>query len=125
MDNDSPLDGNYLGTISADFVKVADRLNEASYTIRKKERCLHPIFIMSKQEKLPSFPILIEKGEVGNQWCYHVAYADAFIECGLIAGDKAEDFKSTYKDPDKFCCLFVMDETFIKFVYMPYPEEES
>jgi hypothetical protein len=35
MFNDPELNGKYLGTISEDFIKVADTLKEASYQIRK------------------------------------------------------------------------------------------
>ena len=35
MHNDPELSWKYLGTISADFVKVSDTLKEASYQIRK------------------------------------------------------------------------------------------
>ena len=33
--NDPELNGKYLGTITSDFVRVADSLKEASYQIRK------------------------------------------------------------------------------------------
>ena len=32
-------------------------------------------------------------------------------------------FKENYKDPDEFCCLFVIDEDFHRFVYIPYPND--
>ena len=37
--------------------------------------------------------------------------------------EKEEDFKNTYKDPDEFCCLFVIDKEFTRFVFIPYPED--
>ena len=58
--NDPELNGKYLGTITSDFVKISDLL---------------------------------------------------------------EDFKMAYKDPDEFCCLFVMDGAFTRFVYIPYPND--
>ncbi len=124
MHNDPTLDGKYLGTISADFVKVADKLQEASYLIRKQKDYTYPIFPISKVP-LSIGALLIEKGEVDNQWHYYAAYLDALIQYGLIAQDKAAVFQNAYKDPDEFCCLLVVDPDFTSFVYIPYPLEDE
>jgi hypothetical protein len=50
MQNDPELSGKYLGTISEDFVKVADTLKEASYQIRKAG-FEYPIFPICKDEQ--------------------------------------------------------------------------
>jgi hypothetical protein len=41
----------------------------------------------------------------------------------LIATEKEEGFIAAYKDPDEFCCLFVVDKEFTSFVFIPYPED--
>lgn len=121
--HDAPtLNGKYLGTVAADFVKVADRLKEASYFIRKKGGYDCPVFLISKAP-LAVGSLLIEKDEIGNQWTYYAAYLDVLVQCGLIAEDKGAAFQEVYKDPDEFCCLLVVDADFTNFVYIPYPEE--
>ncbi len=123
MTNDPTLDGKYLGTISADFVKVADRLREASYLIRRQKDYTYPIFPISKVP-ISIGAILLEKGDVNNQWNYYAAYLDALVQCGLIAKEKVDVFRNTYKDPEEFCCLLVVDQYFTKILYIPYPEIE-
>ncbi|XWN35089.1 MAG: hypothetical protein ROO73_05880 [Roseivirga sp.] len=120
MTNDLTLDGSYLGTISADFVKVTDKLKEAAYLIGKQEAFAYPIFLVARVP-LPVGELLINKGEIDNQWYYYAAYLEALVQCGLMAADKKEAFKETYKDPEEFCCLLVVDTNFTNFVYMPYP----
>lgn len=122
MMNDSRLDGKYLGTISADFIKVADKLKEASYLIRQQGDYAYPVFLVSKT-LLSVGALLIEKEEIDNQWRYYATYLDVLIQCGLIAEDKAATFQNAYKNPEEFCCLLVVDTGFTNFVYMPYPEE--
>lgn len=124
MHNDPTLNGKYLGTISADFVKVADHLKEASYLLRKQGNYAYPIFPISKVP-LAIGALLIEKGTAGNQWHYYAAYLDALIQYGLIAEDKATAFQNAYKNPDEFCCLLVVDPEFTSFVYIPYPVEDE
>lgn len=122
MHNELPLHGKYLGAISADFVKVAEKLKEASYVIRKQGRYNHPVFLVSKVP-LSVGALLIEKQETDNEWHYYAAYLDVLVQCGLIAEEKAAAFQNAYKDPDAFCCLLVVDTNFTNFVHIPYPEE--
>ena len=121
MINDPELSGKYLGTISADFVKVADTLKEASYQIRKAG-FNHPIFAISK-EVVPIGQLLIDKFSLQLDWNYFASFMDEFVQRELIAKEKVDDFVSAYKDPDEFCCLFVVDKEFTRFVFIPYPED--
>lgn len=121
MNNDPKLSGRYLGTISEDFVKVADTLREASYQIRRKG-FQYPVFPMCREEQ-PVGLILLEKDSVGNTWHYYASYLDEFVQRGLIETEGTKLFTQTYKDPDEYCCLFVIDEEFTNFVYIPYPED--
>ncbi len=121
MFNDPELNGKYLGTISQDFVKVSDTLKEASYQIRKAG-FEFPIFPITK-EQLPIGQVLIPGGPLNLQWNYYASYLDEFLQRELVAPDKEEEFKNAYKDPDEFCCLFVVDDGFASFVYIPFPED--
>ncbi|MDX1627237.1 MAG: hypothetical protein R3345_00985 [Fulvivirga sp.] len=122
MHNDPELSGKYLGSISEDFVVVADTLKEASYQIRKRGFSEFPIFAISKID-LPIGQLLIGKTDLATNWNYNASYLDEFVQREIVAQDKVEDFKANYKDPDEFCCLFVVDDDFTNFVFIPYPEE--
>ena len=120
MDNDPEIDGKYLGTISRDFVIVAETLKEASYQIRKRGYSDFPIFPISKSVS-PIGQLLIAKEDVAAEWNYNATYIDEFVNRKLIDEDKVDIFKESYKDPDEFCCLFVVDGDFRNFLYLPYP----
>lgn len=121
MTNDPELDGKYLGTITADFARVADTLKEASYQIRKAG-FEYPIFPICADSQ-PIGQLLLGKQELGLQWNYYASFLDEFVQRELVAKDKEEDFRKTYKDPDEFCSLFVIDRDFTRFVFIPYPED--
>src|SRR5210317_1635197 len=108
ISNDPELSGKYLGTTSQDFVKVSDNIKEASYQIRKRGFSDFPIFVICKVE-IPLGQLLFKKEEVGTDWNYYVTYLDEFSQRKIIEEDKLEDFKKNYKNPDEFCCLFVID----------------
>ena len=118
MNNDPELSGQYLGTISSDFVIVADSLKEASYEIRSRGFSEFPIFPISKNE-IPIGQLLIDKHDMALKWNYYVTYLDEFLQRELV--DDREAFEKAYKNPDEFCCLFVVDPEFTNFIFIPYP----
>ena len=120
ISNDPGLDGKYLGTISSDFVKIADNLKEASYQIRVRGFSDFPIFPIAKVSQ-PVGYILFDREELNLRWNYYASYLDEFVQRKLIDEDKIEAFKQSYKNPDEFCCLFVIDRGFTNFVFIPYP----
>jgi hypothetical protein len=119
MENDPELSGKYLGTISEDFVKVSDTLKEASYRIRTGG-FPYPVFPISKQD-ISLGQLLIDRKAAALTWNYYVSFLDEFVQRGIIDKEKEETFKGTYKDPDEFCCLFVVDVEFTNFVFIPFP----
>lgn len=121
INNDPELNGKYLGTISSDFVKVADTLKDASYQIRK-EGFEFPIFPICKTSQ-PIGQILLEASVTTTSWNYYASFLNEFLERELVASDKVKEFQQAYKDPDEFCCLFVIDPGFTSFVFIPYPED--
>jgi hypothetical protein len=121
-DNDPELNGKYLGTISSDFIKICENLKEASYQVRKRGFSEYPIFPISKTEQ-PIGQLFLSNKEKPIDWNYYITYLDEFVQRKLIQEDALDQFKTTYKDPDEFCCLFVVDETFTNFLYIPYPNE--
>jgi len=121
-ENDPELDGKYLGTITQDFVKICDTLKEASYQVRSRKFSNYPIFPICKIEQ-PIGKLLLGKDEMDIDWNYYITYLDEFIQRKLIDEDSIVEFKENYKDPDEFCCLFVIDREFTSFVYVPYPND--
>jgi hypothetical protein len=120
--NDPELDGKYLGTITGDFAKVADTIKEASYQIRKRGFSDYPIFPISRQE-CPLGQLLIPKEPLHLQWNYYATYLDEFVQRKIIDPGKTDHFTAVYKDPDDFCCLFVIDGSFTTFTFVPYPAD--
>ncbi|MCS6823689.1 MAG: hypothetical protein NZ529_05285 [Cytophagaceae bacterium] len=122
MHNDPELNGKYLGTITQDFVKVADILKESAYQIRVRKFSDYPIFAISKVE-LPIGKLLIGQKDISIQWNYYASFLDEFIQRKLIANEAVQLFTKAYKNPDEYCCLFVVDKEFTNFVFLPYPED--
>jgi hypothetical protein len=119
--NDFEVDGKFLNKITADFAKVSDTLREASQQIRERGFSDFPIFPVCRQLQ-PIGQLLFQAGAgMGNQWHYYMTYIDEFLQRGLIADEEA--FRNVFKNPEEFCCLFVIEEKFTNFIFIPYPED--
>ncbi len=118
------VDGRYLGAISSDFVKISDNIKEASYMIRERKISQFPIFPISKVD-IAIGKLLYGKFEFDTDWNYYASMLEEFTQRKLVDEEMLEEFQSTYKNPDEYCCLFVVDEDFVNFVFMPYPEESE
>jgi hypothetical protein len=122
MFNDPELDGKYLGTISKDFVLVADTIKEAAYQIRKRGFSDYPVFPICKVAQ-PVGQLLLARTELGTEWHYFASFLAELVERKIVDDDKIDDFIANYKDPDEFACLFVVDPDFTNFLFIPYPED--
>ena len=120
MLNSHELDGKYLGTITKDFSLTANTLKEASYQLRVRKISEFPIFPICKHEQ-PVGQLLVDKNELALKWNFYFSFLNEFEQRGLV--DEPEKFRETFKDPDEFCCLFVIDNDFVNFLYIPYPED--
>jgi hypothetical protein len=120
--NSPELNRVILGRVSTDFIKVSDNLKEASYQIRKRGFSENPIFVMS-QTSVPIGQLLYGRDEFENIFDYKASMLEEFVQRNLIGEESVPLFKENYKNPDEFCCLFVMEGDFAGFVYMPFPED--
>lgn len=120
--NSPELDKKLLGMVSEDFVKVSDQLKEASYQIRKRGFSEHPVFVASKSD-VEIGVLLLASTELSNLWNYRATFLQEFIDRNLVGKESEELFKENYRNPDEYCCLFVVHGNFAGFIFVPYPED--
>lgn len=118
--NDPELDGKYLGSITSDFIKLADTLKEASYQLRSRKISDFPIFPISK-EAIEIGQLLIGKKEMDLSWNFNFSFLENLMGMEIVHPEKQEEFVKTFKDPDEYACLLVIDKDFMKFIYVPFP----
>ena len=119
-ENAPELNGKYLGTITKDFVKVCDTLKEAAYQLKARKISEFPIFPIAKKD-IAIGQNLIPKGQKENEWVYNFSFLDEFVQRGLVDPEKQEEFKKSFKNPEEFCCMFVVDMDFTNILFVPYP----
>ena len=122
-DSNSPeINQKLMGKVSSDFIIVSDNLKEASYQIIKRKYSANPIFILTEQE-VEVGTTLFKKEDFKTVYEYKASFLEEFLTRNLIGEESEEFFKEHYKDPEEYCCLFVIDGGFAGFVYLPYPTD--
>jgi hypothetical protein len=122
--NSPEINNKLMGKVSSDFVKVSDYLKESSYQIRKREFSKFPVFVTTEQD-VELGVVLFDKKDFSSVYQYKASYFEEFITRGMIGEESVELFAEHYKDPDEYCCLFVIDADFAGFIYLPYPDDET
>jgi len=118
--NSPDVNRRLLGLVSQDFVKVADHLKEASYQIRKRGFSEFPVFVVT-QTTSELGTLLFQAGDLELEWNYKASMMEEFVQRKLIGENSVDLFKEHYRNPDEFCCIFVVHNDFAGFVYIPYP----
>lgn len=120
--NSPEINKKLMGKVSSDFLKVADHLKESSYQIRKRGFSKYPVFILAEEE-VEMGVLLFNKTDFQTVYIYKADFLEDFISRGMIGEESKEFFMENYKDPDEYCCLFVIDGDFAGFIYLPFPTD--
>ena len=122
--NSPEINRKLMGKVSSDFLKVSDHLKESAYQIRKREFSKYPIFIVSETD-VELGALLLKPSDFKTVYQYSADFLEDFISRGMIGEESRELFIENYKDPDEYCCLFVLDGEFAGFIYLPYPDDSN
>ena len=93
-------------------------LGQAVDTIQNENVSEYPILVVSEQEIELGIPLGKEHSFAGK-WSINASTLEEFVAKKLIEAEKLEDFKSIYKDPQKFLCFFVIVNIGATFVFLP------
>ncbi len=92
-------------------------LSQASDVILNENVSKYPIFIVHQQE-LEMGVSLIDAGSK-FKWSVNASTLEEFVTKELIFMEKAQDFITTFKDPEIHLCLFVLSELGAQFIFVP------
>ncbi len=92
-------------------------LGSVSDTIMEQDVSEYPVFILCRNPIEAGIPLNTE--QIEGYWEVNASTLEEFAAKQLILPEKVEDFKSIYKDPSSFLCLFVVDENGATFVFVP------
>lgn len=77
----------------------------------------YPIFVLHVQGINVGIPLDID--HLQGDWSVNASSLEEFVTKQLIESSKVDAFTAVYKDPKRFLCLFVVDDSAATFVFIP------
>ena len=93
-------------------------LSQAADTVLEQEVSSYPIFVVA-QQSLSMGLSLIKVGQMEGEWRVHVSTLEEFAAKKVVDMEKVNDFKSIYKNPTEYLCLFLIEDIGATFVFLP------
>lgn len=89
----------------------------ASDSIIDQEITKYPIFVI--HQHTVEIGVSLTKEAVNNKWNIQATSLEELVSKQIIEQNKIDSFRTIYKSPDKFFCLFVLSELGAKFIFIP------
>jgi len=93
-------------------------MSQAADVIRDKDVSDFPIFVAHQQEMEIGMKIH-DSAKAGGKWNIHASTLEEFTQRQIVFEDKVEEFKTNYKDPENFVCVFILSTLGVQFVFLP------
>jgi hypothetical protein len=120
------FDEEILASLQQDLVVCSSYIKQVSLGMIKGSVTRFPIFVaMRSQVDLDIGLPIINREELELEWAVNASHLEDFVNSKIIAIDKVEDFKSRYKNPLEYMCVFVAEEGMMSFVFLPYERPQS
>lgn len=95
-----------------------DMLAQASDTIRNQNVSDYPIFVVHQNEVEIGIPIA-DREKIKGNWSINASSMEEFIAKQIITEEKKDSFRTIYKNPDLFICVFSLTELGAEFIFLP------
>ncbi len=92
-------------------------LGSVADTIMEQDVSSYPVFVLHRDAIEVGIPLNTE--DIVGEWSVNASSLEEFVAKQLVLTEKIDEFKSVYKDPTAFLCLFVVDKSGATFVFIP------
>ena len=93
-------------------------LGQASDTVLHQDVSKYPIFVASKKGVQIGIPLL-DPETLAGKWFIYLSTLEEFATKNLIVSDRVDNFRSIYKSPADFFCIFLIEDIGATFVFLP------
>jgi hypothetical protein len=113
-----------LDTLKDDLDFYNDLLKELAVDIMAEGFSKFPVFV-AHQHEVKLGEMVLDHKEYARDYSINATTIEELLEKKLIAADKENDFKQTYKDPRKFMCILFVRPDGANFIFMPYKKNNN
>lgn len=110
---------SYLNTLRLDLNFFKESIKEVSQDIVNEGYSKYPVFV-AHQSEVKLGEVILDREELGTNFTIQASTLEELTERQIVLPKNREKFISAYKDPEKFCCIFLVTEHGAQFVFVPY-----
>jgi hypothetical protein len=114
-----PAADSPLVSLERDLKFFDDSIREVATEIMVEGLSNYPIFI-AHQHEIQLGEVILDRHDLNSTWSIHASTLEEFLERGVIKKELRQRFEDTYKNPNKFICVFVIVPEGANFVFVPY-----
>ena len=118
-ESSQPAAESPLISLERDLKFFNDSIREVATEIMVEGLSNYPIFV-AHQHELQLGEVILDRHDLNSTWSIHASTLEEFLERGVIKKELRERFVDTYKNPNKFICVFVVTPEGANFVFVPY-----
>lgn len=112
----------YLETLKKDLPMYKEPMMEVSKEIVAEGFSEYPIFVAS-QVAIELGELILNREELATSWSIYASTLEEFTEKGIVLENKVSEFKKTWKNPNTYCCIFLITPLGASFLYIPYSKK--
>lgn len=118
-ESSQPAAESPLISLERDLKFFDDSIREVATEIMVEGLSNYPIFV-AHQHELQLGEVILDRHDLNSTWSIHASTLEEFLERGVIKKELRERFVDTFKNPNKFICVFVVTPEGANFVFVPY-----
>ena len=103
--------------LEKELIPYKDIMNQAADSVLDHEVTKYPIFVVHQHSL--EIGVALTSEDSDELWKVQVSSLEEFVSKQLIETNKVDSFRTIYKSPEKYFCLFVISELGAKFIFMP------
>jgi hypothetical protein len=111
-----------LESLEIDLKFLNDSIKEIAVEIMVEGLSKYPIFI-AHQHEVALGELIFDRHELNLDWNIQASTLEEFVERGVIKKELQQRFIDTYKNPNKFMCVFAIVPEGANFVFFPYAKD--
>ena len=115
------MDAVKFKKLEEEFESLKPALAKVSDSILDQEVSKYPIFVVHQHDVEVGVEIIDGKD---HPWSVHASSLEEFVSKQLIETHKIDSFRTVFKDPRKYLCLFVLSDLGANFIFLPRLKKE-
>ncbi len=111
-----------LESLETDLKFLSESMKEIAVEIMVEGLSKYPIFI-AHQHEVNLGEMIFDRHEMNLDWTIQASTLEEFTEKKVIKKELEQRFTDTYKNPNKYMCVFVIVPEGANFVFFPYAKD--